>query len=587
MIAALMVYGLSIAALFALLAFVAERAFAALCWPRRWIWAATIFISLWWPATATQMSHGATAPDYTIAGPVAATETRSQRVEDPDRAAAVTTPSAALPARSEGPSLDVILGYGWLVSSLCVFAVYAAGWIRIRKAARQWEKAVVAGVTLSVSDGTGPAVFGFAKPRIVLPRWLLGASSEIQALALAHERAHIQARDPLLSMSALLLVALVPWNIPLLWQLRRLRFAIEVDCDARVMRTGVSAARYGRMLVAVSQSRSSLPLGALALIEPASQLERRVRIMTAGAIRHSCLLGVAAATASIALTAAAAQLPAPEVDIVKLAYSGPSGSSPRQNAGKEMAGYVLFKRIPISGRIDGIDEIRCGQDAECKTTRIVRDVPGAGGSLELFQDARITPKIRAAYWKLDDLDSGLEGPKLDSPALKARLVLTDASGEIVAEKTLEKPLADIDAVFLRADGKPDFLVTVDYSAGTGDSGPVVVIVDGSKPELTFLRFTGATTVPVEYPANLGTKPETLPGFDDRIIGLVPGRGATEILPDTDGGKKITELLCTHSGYDDPKTKQFVYDPLSIHFAYRRIGGEWHRDATAGFEGCDG
>ena len=33
-------------------------------------------------------------------------------------------------------------------------------------------------------------------------------------------------------------VVLMPWNLPLWWQWRRLRFAIEVDCDARVLASG-------------------------------------------------------------------------------------------------------------------------------------------------------------------------------------------------------------------------------------------------------------------------------------------------------------------------------------------------------------
>ncbi|UUZ52386.1 hypothetical protein LP419_22985 [Massilia sp. H-1] len=43
------------------------------------------------------------------------------------------------------------------------------------------------------------------------------------------------ARDPQLLGLALLVLVAMPWNLPMWWQLRRLRHAIEVDCDARVL----------------------------------------------------------------------------------------------------------------------------------------------------------------------------------------------------------------------------------------------------------------------------------------------------------------------------------------------------------------
>jgi bla regulator protein blaR1 len=47
------------------------------------------------------------------------------------------------------------------------------------------------------------------------------------------------AHDPLLPRVAQLMVALAPWNLPAWWQLRRLRFAIQVDSDARVLQTNI------------------------------------------------------------------------------------------------------------------------------------------------------------------------------------------------------------------------------------------------------------------------------------------------------------------------------------------------------------
>jgi len=55
-------------------------------------------------------------------------------------------------------------------------------------------------------------------------------------MVIAHEQSHLAAHDPLLLIVALFLLVLMPWNLPLWWQLHRLRYAIEVDCDSRVLR---------------------------------------------------------------------------------------------------------------------------------------------------------------------------------------------------------------------------------------------------------------------------------------------------------------------------------------------------------------
>ncbi|UUZ46788.1 hypothetical protein LP420_23520 [Massilia sp. B-10] len=69
----------------------------------------------------------------------------------------------------------------------------------------------------------------------MLPLWLTQSQAQQQALVMAHESSHMAARDPQLLGLALLVLVAMPWNLPMWWQLRRLRHAIEVDCDARVL----------------------------------------------------------------------------------------------------------------------------------------------------------------------------------------------------------------------------------------------------------------------------------------------------------------------------------------------------------------
>jgi len=71
------------------------------------------------------------------------------------------------------------------------------------------------------------------------------------------EQSHLVAGDPRLLTGALCLLVFMPWNLPLWWQLRRLRRAIEVDCDARVLNAGHDVNRYGETLLEVGQRHSA------------------------------------------------------------------------------------------------------------------------------------------------------------------------------------------------------------------------------------------------------------------------------------------------------------------------------------------
>jgi beta-lactamase regulating signal transducer with metallopeptidase domain len=323
MVVQLMSYTVAASALLAAAALAGEFGATSVRLPRRWAWIAAIALSFAWPATAILASRPAAPVSFSI---------DSAPMEKPDIAPSASerpvTHNRGLPAPAEGESFDFdgILGYGWIVGWASVLIFYGAGAIKLRRMARMWEHAEVDGVAVSVSDRVGPAVVGMLRPRIVIPRWLADSPGETRTLALAHERSHIAARDPLLVMAAFLLISLAPWNPVLWWLLRRLRSAIEVDCDARVLGRGTSVSRYGEMLLAVGGSQTPMAIGSTALIERTSQLEKRVRVMTAGAMRHARLAFTAAMAALIGIGAVAAQLDAPRVDIGQLSMSDPQAA---------------------------------------------------------------------------------------------------------------------------------------------------------------------------------------------------------------------------------------------------------------------
>jgi hypothetical protein len=112
-------------------------------------------------------------------------------------------------------------------------------------------------------------------------------------------------------LAALVVVAAAPWNVALWWQLWRLRFALEIDCDARVLRGATPDTPYAEALLEVQQRRTRMPIAAVALIEPVSQLERRIRIMMSrqNPSRRAVLGVCAPAAAAFVLAACAVNAP--------------------------------------------------------------------------------------------------------------------------------------------------------------------------------------------------------------------------------------------------------------------------------------
>ena len=116
---------------------------------------------------------------------------------------------------------------------------------------------------------------------VVLPQWILTLDAELRAMVLCHEQEHRRARDPYLVLAAAMAVALMPWNIALWLMNRRLRLAIEMDCDARVLRAHPSRERYGRLILAVALRRSvSARLRLVpSFAQSTTHLERRISAM--------------------------------------------------------------------------------------------------------------------------------------------------------------------------------------------------------------------------------------------------------------------------------------------------------------------
>lgn len=191
----------------------------------------------------------------------------------------------------------------WLALSAAFATYLVIGIATLLWMRRRWERQTVLGVPVFVSERTGPAVVGAISPSIVMPRWALAMEPPQLALMLRHEQEHRRAGDAQLLTAAHLALTIMPWNVALWWMIARLDMAVELDCDARVLRD-TDARSYGDLLLEVARPRRGPRLvGAMAFAERAGQLERRIRAIarrrdqaSRGARATAALIGMAAVT---------------------------------------------------------------------------------------------------------------------------------------------------------------------------------------------------------------------------------------------------------------------------------------------------
>jgi beta-lactamase regulating signal transducer with metallopeptidase domain len=305
MIAAIVLYCLAVATLVGCAAWALEQAAIRFGMARRFVWLVALLASCIVPAV--MIAH---ATDQEVIAHSA--RIISAPLEAPANAPAFT--QSHVPTWPDRPDWNGWFIGLWLLASAGMLALWTLISIRTHRILKSGNQALIAGRVVSVTDAQGPAVFGYFRPRILVPRTLLEQSPALQAIVIQHEQQHIDARDPLLLFIATALICLTPWNVALWWQLRRLRFAIETDCDARVLRAGVQPIAYGEVLLTMGQRSSSFSAGAIALTEPVSQLEKRIRVMINGKPRRQAwVLGLLCSLAA-SFVVAAASLNAPSTD---------------------------------------------------------------------------------------------------------------------------------------------------------------------------------------------------------------------------------------------------------------------------------
>src|SRR5437588_2940480 len=201
--------------------------------PARWLWGVCMVASLAIPFIPSRVS--VQTPETTHAD-----RATSSEVLAPSQTTAVEPSRFTLPiiGTDQTPlsnEVSTLLDWSWRMASMALALVILASGAHLSWRRRRWDRGHMAGTAVYISEDCGPAVVGFLRPHIVVPRWLTKSSPAEQEVVMAHERSHLGAYDTQLLTIAVWLLAFMPWNPVLWWQLRRLRLAIETDRDARAL----------------------------------------------------------------------------------------------------------------------------------------------------------------------------------------------------------------------------------------------------------------------------------------------------------------------------------------------------------------
>lgn len=314
----MLVYLLVVGGLVALSASALDVAMRRSGLPTRWAWVAALgALVVFAVASPRRMPVGhslAVLPqvqDVASSAPLASTSTvammfqRGQQWADVALGAAFTAVDASVPR-----TVTSMIVIAWMAASALVLVLLVCVHGRMARARRQWPTTELHGTRVRLAPLAGPAVIGVTRPEIVMPRWLLERDVDEQRLVLAHEREHVAARDHLLPIGAWLVAAAMPWHPAVWWMMARLRLAMELDCDARVLRHG-DVKKYGLLLIDIAGRYGGHRTGALALADRSSHLERRLKAMTTTKSRFATARACAlAAVAGLSLLAACeARLP--------------------------------------------------------------------------------------------------------------------------------------------------------------------------------------------------------------------------------------------------------------------------------------
>jgi beta-lactamase regulating signal transducer with metallopeptidase domain len=249
-------YVIGVGAFLGVVGLLVERSLPAEA-PRRWIWCIVIGMNVLLPALYRGM-HTTTVGATHVHG-----------------AGMAHTPWL-LSVRFDGIFESV-----WLAASVILLVWFGCSALRVAHLLHVTRrKDTVDGVPVLMTDAVGPATVGIFRSRVLLPDWVLGLPAFQRQYVVRHEDEHRRAHDARLLFLASLPLILLPWNLAFWWHVRRLRLAVELDCDRRVVRALGDGQTYAALLLKVAEAGRRGPQLQPALLG-AGSLERRLRALVA------------------------------------------------------------------------------------------------------------------------------------------------------------------------------------------------------------------------------------------------------------------------------------------------------------------
>lgn len=234
----------AVAALAGIAGLLVERLLPASTTARRWIWCLVIAVTMTVPPIY-RTNHK--TPVAAFAGETGGAHSHA------------ANPTLWARAATFDPMINTV----WLTASgmLVLWGVATLARVsflvrRSRERNASKAPAVIDGIPVVVTESMGPATVGVISAEVLVPRWVLALPGIQRRYVIRHEEEHRRSHDALLLFVASLTLIVTPWNLVLWWQLRRLRLAVEMDCDNRVVTALGDPRAYGELLLRVAQAAS-------------------------------------------------------------------------------------------------------------------------------------------------------------------------------------------------------------------------------------------------------------------------------------------------------------------------------------------
>lgn len=467
-----MSYCIVVSLLLSLAALAFERSALIRGMPTRWLWAicmvasvAVLFIpvrdSVQLPATT---HSGRAISSETILPPLGASPTETSRL---------TLPIIADDQTPLSDAISTALEWTWRITSIALALGIVVSIVHLSWRRRRWERGYVAGMAVYISEDCGPALVGLLRPHVVVPRWFMKLPPEQQQLVIAHERSHLAAYDAQLLAAAVCLLVCMPWNLVLWWQLRRLRLAVEIDCDARVIGLGYPVARYSETLIAIGERHSTNYSIAMASYGSKSFLEQRIHNMLQKKTRHARVSALALAALGAGLAICAAEVAPPQVNFVGQTVVRQISADPQSlRANAQPEGTPLRSQVLVM-QAEGIAD---------KLTQFIKETQNQVGWITqlppkpdtevLRFDALRLLRMAPAITELSQLDAqGKELIKVSRLAMDVVGSGTDYSSEAKFTETLAKKIY-YGPVYMRRESEP--YMTLGMAGRRYDAGASVI-----------------------------------------------------------------------------------------------------------------